>query len=299
MGGLGNLRHQFYMHGRPDGYLNINNIRVDASRACSIIKSTKFFNRIRNSRLSALVDPSRPSVGYRADKLIDIASAGDVVIYNNEFIGAFTATAKGTQHGLISLRARRSWWGADSPAYPNVSLDPPTTTLAGGGYLAPEGFTAGPETFVDESFWATVRSYDLGDPHNPYTFKKYIAFNLFRWIEEGSGRRSVLVDDGTAPRTAKSLGSVAEVWGTVPRNWVERSVTFLANNRYVGWEEADLPLPGRWMDLETYTPQSLVTFKGPAPYAYPPPNRTAIDLGGEQSPAGQLPAVAIADWFEL
>ena len=51
-----------------------------------------------------------------------------------------------------------------------------------------------------------MRSYDLGDPQNPYTFKKYIAFNLFRWIDEGSGRRSVLVDDGTAPRTAKSLG---------------------------------------------------------------------------------------------
>ena len=65
----------------------------------------------------------------------------------------------------------------------------------------------------------------------------------------------------------------------MPRNWVERSVTFLANNRYVGWEQADLPLPGRWMDLETYTSQSLVTFKGPPPYAYPPPNRTAIDLG--------------------
>jgi hypothetical protein len=183
MGGLGNLRHQFYMHGRPDGYLNINNIRVDASRNCSIIKSTKFFNRIRNSRLSALVDPDRPSVGYRADKLIDIASAGDTVIYNNEFIGAYTVAAKGTQHGLISLRARRTWWGSDSPAYPDLSLDPPQTTITGGGYLAPEGFTAGPETFVNEVFWNTVRSYDLGDPHNPYTFKKYIAFNLFRWID--------------------------------------------------------------------------------------------------------------------
>jgi hypothetical protein len=180
-----------------------------------------------------------------------------------------------------------------------VSLDPPQTSLANGGYLAPEGFTAGPETFVNEAFWNTVRGYDLGDPRNPYTFKKYIAFNLFRWIEEGSGRRSVLVDDGTAPRTAKSLGSIAEIWGTVPRNWVERSVTFLANNRYIGWEESDLPLPGRWMDLETYTSESVVTFKGPPPYAYPPPKRTVIDLGGEQSPAGNAPAVAIADWFEL
>jgi hypothetical protein len=299
MGGLGNLRHQFYMHGRPDGYLNINNIRIDASRNCSIIKSTKYYNMVRNSRLSALVDPARPSVGHRADKLIDIASAGETVIYNNEFIGAYTPTAKGTQHGLISLRARRSWWGADTPAYPDVSLEPPRTSLTGGGYLAPEGFTAGPETFLNESFWNTVRSLDLGDPQNPYTFKKYIAFNLFRWIDEGSGRRSALVDDGTAPRNAVSLGSVAEYWGTVPRNWVERSVTFLANNRYTGWQREDMALPGRWFDFETYTSESLVTFVGPGPHAYPPPRRTGITLGGEQTPAGTSANVAIADWFKL
>jgi len=300
MGGLGNLRHQFYMHGRPDGYLNINNIRVDSSRMCSIIKSTKFYNFVRNSRLSALEDPAHPDVGYRADKLIDIASAGETVIYNNEFIGAFTPTAKGTQHGLISLRARRGWWGADSPAYPDRSLDPPLTSLAEGGYLAPEGFTAGPETFVNESFWSTVRSFDLGDPQNPYTFKKYIAFNSFRWVEEGYGRRSVLVDDGTAPRNAKALGSVAEFWGTVPRNWVERSVTFFANNRYTGWERADMDLAGRWFDFETYTSESLVTFVGPGPYAYPPPHRTGIMLGGEQTPAvPSASPVAIASWFHL
>jgi hypothetical protein len=30
---------------------------------------------------------------------------------------------------------------------------------------------------------------DLKDPQNPYTFKKYIAFNTFQWIDEGAGRR--------------------------------------------------------------------------------------------------------------
>ena len=86
----------------------------------------------------------------------------------------------------------------------------------------------------------------------------------------------------------------------MPRNWVERSVTFLANNRYIGWEQADLPLPGRWIDLETYTTQSLVTFKGPPPYAYPPPNRTGDrSRAASRRPRVESPAVSIADWFEL
>src|SRR6185295_15010862 len=115
------------------------------ARGCSILKSTKYYNIVRNSRLSALQDPEKPSVGARADKLIDFASAGETVIYNNELIGAFTQQAKGTQSGLISLRARRSWWGADTPAYPDAGWSPPATSITGGGYLAPEGFTAGPE----------------------------------------------------------------------------------------------------------------------------------------------------------
>jgi hypothetical protein len=299
MGGLGNLRHQFYMHGRPDGHLIINNVRIDGSRNCSIVKSTKYFNSVRNSRLSALLDESRPAVGKRADKLLDIATAGEIVLYNNELVGAYTAGSKGTQHGLITLRARRTWWGADSPAYPDVSLSPPTTSVAEGGYLAPAGFTAGPETFMSEAFWTTVRSYDLGDPNNPYSFKKFISHNTFRWIDEGMGRRSALVDDGTAPRTAKSLGSVAEIWGTVPRNWSERSVSFLANNRYIGWEESDMSSPGRWFDVETYTSESLVEFSGPGPYAYPPAKRTLIRVGGEQTPQSAPGYVGLPGWFKM
>jgi hypothetical protein len=299
MGSPGNLRHQVYVHGRPDGYLNVNNIRVDGARGCSILKSTKYYNVVRNSRLSALVDPAQPEIGPRADKLIDIASAGETVIYNNELIGAFTQQRKGTQSGLISLRARRGWWGSDTPAYPDVSWDPPTTSIAGGGYLAPQGFTAGPETFVNEAFWSAVSSHDLADPQNPYTFKKYIAFNSFVWIDEGAGRRSPVVDDGTAPRNAQSTGSAAENWGTVPQNWVERSVTFLANNSYKGWRPEDMSQPERWLDFETYTKQQRVTLVGPAPHAYPPPHRTAIIVGGERTPTAQASRRPVPDWFRL
>jgi len=294
-----NLRHQIYVHGRPAGYLLVNNVRIDASRRCSIIKSTKYYNVVRNSRLSALEDPARPLVGYRADKLIDIASAGETVIYNNELIGAYTPTAKGTQYGLITLRARRSWWGSDSPAYPDRSYNPPITSLNGGGYLAPQGFTAGPETFVNQSFWSTVRSWNLADPQNPYTFKKYVAFNSFRWIDEGYGRRSAVSDDGTTPRFALYLGSIAEYWGTVPPNWVERSVTFMANNRYIGWQQQDMTTQ-RWLDYDTYPGQSLLTFLGPGPHPYPPPPRTMVEMGGEQTPAEpSASTVAVESWFRL
>jgi hypothetical protein len=300
MGSPTNLHHQFYMHGRPSGYLNVNNVRVDGARRCSIVKSTKYFNRIRNSRLSAVVDTTSPSIGYRADKLIDIASAGETVIYNNELIGAYTRLAKGTQWGLVTLRARRSWWGSDTPAYPDVSYVDRITSIAGGGYLAPEGFTSGPETFVDESFWATVHGYDLGDPQNPYTFKKHIAFNTFRWIDEGEGRRSAITDDGTAPRDAKYLGSIAEYWGTVPRNWVERSVTFLANNQYIGWRTEDMDQAGRWFDVETYTNPKLVEFVGPGPHPYPPPLRNVLPVGGERTPeTPEASPVTIPGWFAL
>jgi hypothetical protein len=93
MGSPSNLRHQVYMHGRPAGYMNVNNIRVDGARGCSILKSTKYYNIVRNSRLSALQDPAKPALGRRADKLIDFASAGETIIYNNELIGAFTPSA--------------------------------------------------------------------------------------------------------------------------------------------------------------------------------------------------------------
>jgi hypothetical protein len=197
------------------------------------------------------------------------------------------------------LRARRSWWGSDTPAYPDVSYTPPVTSVADGGYLAPEGFTAGPETFVNSAFWNAVSATNLEDPRNPYTFKKFIAFNSFRWIDEGDGRRAAISDDGTAPRGATFLGSIAEYWGTAPENWVERSVTFLANNNYTGWQTDDMSNPIRWLDFVTYTSESLVTLVGPGPHPYPPPPRTAVSVGGEQTPAAKPEPITVADWFRL
>jgi hypothetical protein len=297
MGWPSNMRHQMYIEGRLDSRLLINNIRITGSKQCSAVKSTRTFVSIRNSYLSAMLDEQNLSLGMRSDKLVDVASSAEIVIYNNELVGTFSNDSWGPSNGLVFLRARRGMWGADSPAYPDLSLDPPLSSVRPG--FAPPGFTAGPETFVNPEFWSVVRSYDIADPANPYSFKKYLAYNRFRWLNDSDRRQSVFRDDGTAPREAAFQGSSAEIWGTVPSGWAERSVSFFANNRYEGWTVDDMDDPRRWFDLDSYTDATLVEKIGPGPWPYPPPPRSAVFVGGEQRPGEQPPAVEIPDWFRL
>ena len=286
-----------YIEGRLDSRLLINNIRITGSKQCSGIKATRSFVTIRNSYLSALLDEQNLAVGMRSDKIVDVASASEIVIYNNDLVGAFSKERWGVHNGLVFLRARRGMWGADSPAYPDVSFDPPISSGRPG--FAPEGFTAGPETFVNPEFWKVVRSYDLADPANPYSFKKYVAYNRFRWVDDEGRRQSVFRDDGTAPREAVEQGSVAEIWGSVPPGWIERSVTFFANNLYEGWTAEDTADPRRWFDLDNHPDSSLVEKQGPGPWPYPPPARRAVFVGGEQRPAAQNAPIDLPGWFRI
>ena len=297
MGGTGNTTHQFYLEGRPNTYAIFNNIRITGTRGCSAIKTTRNNVLVRNSHISTLQDPSRPEIGLRATILLDIASASSTTVYNNHLVGAYNKVTGGLGSAMLFFRARRDWWGADSPAYPDVSWDPPTTSLVGGGYSAPLGFGPGPETFVSKAFWDAVRSIDVSDPANPYTFQKYVAYNTFTWVDEGDTRRAAIRDDGTAPRTAAAQFSHTELWGTVPSNWVERSVTFVGNNLYRGWTVEDTSNPRRWIHIEGSTPQSLVTLVGPGPWAYPAPPRTLVSVGGESGPNGDVTPTALPSWF--
>jgi hypothetical protein len=188
-------------------------------------------------------------------------------------------------------------WGADSPAYPDLSLDPPRSSVRPG--FAPLGFTAGPETFVNPAFWSQVRSFEIGDPANPYSFKKFLAYNQFRWLDDDVRRQSAYRDDGTAPREAAFQGSTSEIWGTIPAGWTERSVAFFANNRYTGWTSEDVVDPRRWFDLDNHPGPSLVTMQGPGPWPYPPPPRTAVNVGGEQRPDAQQAPIELPPWFRI
>lgn len=295
MGGTGALNHQFYIQGRPNTYLIVNNMLITGSCECSVLKSTRYHNILRNSLISSVLDPENPTIGLRSDKLVDFVSAGEAIVYNNEFIGA-RSLAKGGLTAFVHFRARRNWWGADSPAYPDVSWDPPVTSNVDGGYLAPKGFSAGPETYVSQAFWNTVRSYDLKDASNPYTFKKFVAYNTFRWIDEGDRRAPAIREDGTAPRAAAYQFSNAEVWGTIPSNWVERSVVFVANNTYIGWDPTDVPA-NRFIDMVWTTPENLVTRVGPGPWAWPAPPRTLVSVGGENGPLGNTGPIELPAWF--
>jgi len=298
MGWGSNLRHQFYIEGRLDSHLDINNIRITGAKQCSEIKVTRPFVSIRNSYLSAVLDERNLALGMRADKTVDIASATEsVIIYNNDMVGAFTNARWGTSNGLVFFHARRPFWGSDSPAYPDVSWDPPVSSVQPG--FAPLGFTSGPETYVNPAFWDTVRSHDIVDPGNPYSYKKYVAYNRFRWLDENGRRQSVFRDDGTAPREAAWLGSAEEVWGSAPSSWSERSVTFFANNSYEGWTIEDMRDPRRWFHLDFYAMPSLVTRVGPGPWPYPPPPRSVVFVGGERRPDQQAEPIELPDWFRL
>ena len=298
MGWKSNLRHQMYIEGRLNSHLSINNIRITGTKECSAVKATRPFITIRNSYLSTVLDEGDLTAGMRADKLVDVANVAEVVIYNNELVGAYSRERWGTVHGLVFLRSRRGMWASDSPVYPDVSSDPPRSSISRG--FAPPGFTAGPETFVNPAFWEAVHSYDIADPANPYTFKKYIAYNRFRWLNESNDRRqTVFRDDGTAPRINVGTSDSKELWGTVPPNWSERSVTFFANNRYEGWRPEDMTEQHRWFELDFHQVPSLVTFHGPGPWAYPPPPRPVVFVGGEQHP-GQHPApIDMPNWFRM
>ena len=297
MGWQSNLRHQMYIEGRLDSRLLINNIRITGSKECSALKSTRTFVTIRNSYLSAMLDEQNLAAGMRSDKVVDVASSGEVVIYNNDLVGTFSKERWGASNGLVFLRARRNMWGADSPVYPDISFDPPRSSVRPG--FAPEGFTAGPETFLNPEFWRVVRSYELDDPANPYTFKKYVSYNRFRWINDNERRQSVFRDDGTAPREAAFQGSSSEIWGTVPSGWVERSASFFANNRYEGWTVEDMNDPRRWFDMNNYPDAALVEKQGPGPWPYPPPPRTAVFVGGEQRPGAETAPIDMPNWFRM
>jgi hypothetical protein len=76
-------------------------------------------------------------------------------------------------------------------------------------------------------------------------------------------------------------------------------VTFLANNSYEGWLPADLDDPKRWFDLDNHVSRDLVTLQGPGPWAYPPPPRTAVFVGGERSPGAEVAPIDLPDWFRI
>lgn len=208
-GSRGNTRHAFYVHGRPNGSLWVDNLRVYGSKGCSVIKSTCVTNRIANCYLSAVQDESDLSKGLKSAMLIDVPADSDTQVHHNTLVlyrGAVDAVAgeAGLDDGAICWRPRREIHASDRPPY-----------------KSPEWF--------DETFW-TQRA-------KPFT--KIVAYNHFRLLM-GPGSRVTppLRDDGTHPRvvSGSSFGP-SRIQGlyNIEPVWWERSETLDVGNTYEGF----------------------------------------------------------------
>jgi hypothetical protein len=292
-------KHHFYVHGRGRCYLIINNARVGGGSPCSGIKFTTRYARIRNSWVSALEDNSTVLVnGDRNVKLIDGAACCEVTLFNMDLWGCYRIPELqfgGTQE-MIYWRNRNSRGGCDEPAAPTfafyfASRDPlaadyeplpgdPAQWKTGfrawsRGYQSDvlNGWSGSPETYWSNDFYDAVLQYSLSDPQNPYTFKKYVSHTRFHWMQEGTyPPKTPLRDDGFWPQfTTYTNGPNYRM--SVPKNWIDRSVTFMANNRFIGWttdnvnyRKADLSGALRseqWIDVNATGDDSIDIFVGP------------------------------------
>jgi hypothetical protein len=347
-------KHHFYVHGRGNAWLILNNVRVGGGSPCSCVKFTTRHARIRNSWISALEDNSTVLTnGDRNVKLIDGISCADVALFNLDLFGCYRtpeAQYGGTQE-MIYWRNRNSRGGCDEPASPTHAfylneydgVDPADWKTGfrawKRGYESPvlNGWSGSPATYWSNDFYSAVLQYSLTDENNPYTFKKFICCVRFNWMQEGtSTRQTVIRDDGLWPQfTTYTSGPNYRM--SVPKNWIDRSVTFTANNRYTGWTEADLTRTKvdasgadryqSWMDLNATGDDSADVFVGPvdADHAHTIniPGRTAgainvlndprtmvfvggdtgphpeaaVGVDGSGIPLGDDEPIALPDWF--
>ena len=187
---------------------------------------------------------------------------------------------QGVLSAAIYLRLRKPGLkGSDIPAYPDLSWDPPRssqTTMSAPG----EGWSAGPETYVNDDFWKAVRKRPATDPANPLTFKHFVGFNRFEQLP-GSRPITVLRDDGTRPAEPVTQFGPGRPLKVHPA-WVERSVTFLAGNEFVGFGKRPL-----------FELRSSEHMKEPAPGANWPRSKDE-DFPHAVTLDGELPA-----WFRL
>ncbi len=201
MGWQSNLRHQMYIEGRLDSRLLINNIRITGSKQCSGIKSTRSFVTIRNSYLSAMLDEQNLAVGH--------ALGQDR--RRGERVGNRHLQQRPGGHLLQGTlgRAQRARLPAGPPRdvgrrLARISGRELRSTASAPDDLDSRQRASRPDrkpSSTPTSGRSCART-TLADPANPYSFKKYVAYNRFRWINDEGRRQSVFRDDGTAPREA-------------------------------------------------------------------------------------------------
>jgi len=238
-GNQGGAQHQMYAEGNGTSATFVNASLFAGAQACSTLKTIQAELRVRNTLLSVAPDydtfasNSDPAVNW-AQELIDVKATTACSLYNNEFrVGVSSGNRAGGTRKAAFIRKRRTAFGGDTPPYPDDNWNPP---LGDGGHQPIVGFAIDASTFANTAYWNAVAATDILSPDHLYSFKRYISHNTFRLMF--GGKSAVLRDDGTHPTEATAQFLRSTILGTHP-GWVERSVSFLANNRHVGWLSTD------------------------------------------------------------
>jgi hypothetical protein len=252
--GGSSTRHMQYVEGRPNSYLNQINVRCGGAKQASLCKSTMRHHTIAHCWFSTVRDPTNPTLGKRASKLIDIASAAEVCIFNNDFFqlrDRASGGLGGTPDGAIFFRRRETdIHGCDEPPSCDKSYKDRVTTVKPYHGKAVGSFPNTAQTYGSVSFWAAVNAKPISDETNPHTFKKYVAWNRFEWVAESTHRRPPFRDDGVAPvLNYVTEGPIYVI--AAPPGFTDRSITFFANNDYHGWPNSG-PYPDSGTDTDPF-----------------------------------------------
>jgi hypothetical protein len=234
------------------------------------------------------------------------------------------------ENGNYELRMNGG--AAQSPAYMHFSVYRNARYLAITSYydaqLDRPWYADGPKAYVIDDgaeYWtqmmrwgATAGDVDARrDATNPYTLKKYVAYNRFTWLTTDglmTKREEAIRDNGTLPSYAVYIGSNASRFGAVPPTWTDAGVTFLANNVYEGWQVEDLGTADFLRsDVGAITGNPANQLYGPGqddPVNANWPNYSVelpkekqplfVPVGGERTPASPAATeIALPDWFKL
>ena len=235
-----------------------------------------------------------------------------------------------SQNGNYELRMNGG--ATQSPAYMHFSVYRNARYLAITSYYDSQRdrpwYSDGPKAYVIDDgaeYWSQMMRWGGAaadgdartDETNPYTLKKYVAYNRFTWLTSDglmAKREEAIRDNGTLPSYAVYIGSNASRFGAVPPTWADAGVTFLANNVYEGWQVEDLGTDDFLRsDVRAITENPSNELYGPGqddPVKANWPNYSVempkdkqplfVPLGGERTPAAPAAAeVALPPWFKL
>lgn len=153
------------------------------------------------------------------------------------------------------------------------------------------------EDAVDAPFWADVQATPIDDPANEAAYHKFISHNIFELVQlplDNQLVASAIFDQGNPPCAPTRQFDPEQNYYSVPRNWVERSLCYLGNNVYVGFQGAGNKVV-RWNGS---TPPTIgVKY----PFCVNPlkPRPDPVVVGGERDFGEPVIDVPLPPWFKI